>query len=43
LGLSKHVIYRLIQSGEIPHYKVGGSIRVSIGDFHDYVEGCRQG
>ncbi|RUL88173.1 helix-turn-helix domain-containing protein [Tautonia sociabilis] len=43
LGLSKSVVYRLIHSGELPSYKVGGTIKVKADDFQTYMERCRQG
>jgi excisionase family DNA binding protein len=42
LGLSKHVVYRLVHSGELPSYKIGGTIRVKADDFQTYMENCRQ-
>ena len=43
LGLSRHVIYKLCQAGELPSYRVGGNIRVKSQDFDNYMERCRQG
>jgi excisionase family DNA binding protein len=43
LGLSKHVVYRLVHSGELPSYKIGGTILVKADDFQNYMERCRQG
>lgn len=43
LGLSRHVIYRLCQEGELPSYRVGGNIRVKAEDFDNYMQKCRRG
>lgn len=43
LDLSKHVVYRLIHSGELPSYRIGGTIKVKADDFQTYMENCRQG
>ncbi len=43
LGMSKHVIYRIIHAGELPSYKIGGTIKVKAEDFQTYMEKCRQG
>lgn len=43
LGLSRHVIYKLCQAGELAHYRVGGNIRVRVEDFENYLLKCRRG
>ncbi len=43
LGMSKHVIYKIIHSGKLPSYKIGGTIKVKAEDFQTYMERCRQG
>jgi excisionase family DNA binding protein len=43
LGLSRHVIYRLCQEGELPSYRFGGNIRVKTEDFENYTQKCRRG
>lgn len=42
-GLSKSKLYELIESGALPHYRIGGSIRVSEEQWLEYLEQCRRG
>ena len=35
--------YRLIKSGELPHYRIGRSIRVSQEDFNKWLENHKNG
>jgi excisionase family DNA binding protein len=43
LGLSPATIYELINKGEIPHTRVGGSILVRREDFERFLEEARRG
>jgi hypothetical protein len=36
------VWYRRVREGAIPHYKIGGSVRVLISDFEDYLSRAKR-
>ena len=40
-GVSKTSIYRLVESGQIPYYKIGGSLRFDHKDVVAYMENNR--
>lgn len=41
LGVSREVVYRLLQSGELPAYRIRGQWRVSHEKLLEYLETCR--
>lgn len=41
MGVSRPVAYRLIASGEITRYKIGGCVRVKDADVDAYIEASR--
>jgi len=41
LRLSKKYIYRLVESGRLPHYKLGRRVRFSGGEVRSYLKTCR--
>jgi excisionase family DNA binding protein len=43
LSVSKASVYRLTESGKIPHYKVGRSLRFDMSDVVTYLEQNRVG
>lgn len=42
-GISKSKLYDLVESGELAHYRIGGSVRVSAEQWSEYLESCRHG
>lgn len=40
LKIGKSRAYQLVQSGEIPHVKIGRLLRVRADDLETYVESC---
>ena len=38
LHVSMTSVYRLVENGKIPHYKVGGSLRFGMKDISAYLE-----
>jgi excisionase family DNA binding protein len=43
LRLGKSTVYALMESGRLPFFKLGGSIRLSRADLDAYRESCRVG
>ena len=43
LALSESKVYQLIRSGELPHYKLGGALRVSEEQLMDYLVASQKG
>jgi excisionase family DNA binding protein len=43
LALSISAVYALLESGRLPHYKIGGAIRVSEDQLKEYLDSCRRG
>lgn len=43
LALSRSSVYELIRTGALPHYRLGGAIRISSADIESYLAGCRRG
>jgi excisionase family DNA binding protein len=41
LGLTERTIRRKVAQGEIPHYKIGSSIRFDPGEIEAWLEACR--
>lgn len=41
LRLGRSVTYLLIQRGELPSVKIGGSRRIAVADLHEYVDRLR--
>jgi excisionase family DNA binding protein len=41
LSLSKQSVYRLTENGELPFYKIGGSLRFKAKDINNYLNGVR--
>ena len=41
LTISLSSAYDLIHSGELPHYRIGGAIRISEADFQDFLAAAR--
>ena len=41
LGVTPRIIYRLIDDGEVPAYRIGRVIRMRIADLDDYIEASR--
>jgi excisionase family DNA binding protein len=39
LKLAKHTVYRLVESGEVPSMRVGGSIRINRAEMLDALAG----
>jgi excisionase family DNA binding protein len=42
-GISRSKLYELIEGGDMPHYRIGGSIRISDAQIEEYLESCRRG
>lgn len=42
LSLSRSQVYRLIASGELPHHKIRGAVRVSEEQLSDYLAGTKR-
>jgi excisionase family DNA binding protein len=42
LSLSVTKAYELLRSGSLPHYRIGGAIRISEADFAAFLTSCRQ-
>lgn len=42
LSVSPATVERIIASGKLPCYKIGGQIRLSAADLMRYVESCRK-
>lgn len=43
LSISKALVYRLIQHGEIPSVRINHAVRVKPSDLDEYVNRCRKG
>jgi excisionase family DNA binding protein len=43
LTISLASTYQLIRSGTLPHYRIGGAIRVTDSDIERFLAGCRRG
>lgn len=41
LGVSKRTVYRKIESGELPAYRIGGSLRIRWADMERWLDGCK--
>jgi excisionase family DNA binding protein len=41
-GVSKDTVYRLIHKGELPHYQIGGTIKIKIEDVEDYLKRAKK-
>ena len=41
LGISRSSIYRLIDSKEIPYYKIGGSLRFDRSEIEKFIRSCK--
>lgn len=41
LGISQRTLYRLIDSGELPAYKLGRVVRLQKADVEAFIEGAR--
>ncbi|MDD2656851.1 MAG: helix-turn-helix domain-containing protein [Patescibacteria group bacterium] len=41
LRISKPTIYRMVESGRIPAYKIGGSLRFKLAEISTYLEKCK--
>jgi excisionase family DNA binding protein len=41
LGLTPRTLYRLIDDGALPAYRIGRVIRVRVADLDDYIEASR--
>jgi excisionase family DNA binding protein len=41
LGITARTLYRLIDTGEIPAYKLGRVLRVKLSDVETFLEGAR--
>jgi excisionase family DNA binding protein len=42
LALSVSSTYELIRSGSLPHYRIGGAIRIADADIERFLAGCRR-
>jgi excisionase family DNA binding protein len=42
LNISKAMVYRLIQRGEIPVVRISHAVRVRFSDLEDYIKQCRK-
>ena len=42
LAISLSSTYGLIQGGKLPHYRIGGAIRIAASDIETFLAGCRQ-
>ncbi len=42
LRLSVRKVYELTSSGDLPSYKIAGSVRIAQADFDAYLESCKQ-
>jgi len=42
LSLSVTKTYELLRSGSLPHYRIGGAIRITEADFAAFLTSCRQ-
>ena len=42
LGLTWKTVYRRELDGDLPHYKIGGSVRFKQSDVDAYIESCRR-
>lgn len=43
LQLSDSYVYAKIASGEFPHYKIGGAVRISDAQIEEYLQRSRRG
>ena len=41
LGLTPRTVYRFIDAGELPAYRIGRVIRVKVVDLEQFIESCR--
>ena len=41
IGVSRRTIYRKIESGELPAYRIGGSLRIRWADMERWLDGCK--
>ena len=42
LRISNSKVYELVESGALPHYRIGGAIRVSEEQLSAYLEKCKR-
>lgn len=42
LSLSQSKVYELVESGDLPHHRIGGAIRVSEEQLTEYLETTRR-
>jgi excisionase family DNA binding protein len=42
LGVSKDTIWRRIRAGELPHHKIGRSVRIRWADVEEYLKRTRK-
>ena len=42
LSVSADAVYRLVSAGKLPHYRIGGAIRVSEIQLADFLEGAEK-
>lgn len=41
LGVSLSSTYALLQAGKLPHFRIGGAIRIAASDIETFLAGCR--
>lgn len=42
LTISVAATYQLIRSGKLPHFRIGGGIRISVSDLTQFLAECRK-
>jgi excisionase family DNA binding protein len=43
LSIKRKTLYAKVESGEIPHYRIGHLIRFRLDEINAWLEGCRRG
>lgn len=41
LGITPRTLYRLINAGDVPAYRIGRLVRLQVADVEAYIEGAR--
>ena len=42
-GVSRSKLYELVERGDLPHFRIGGAIKISDQQIEEYLESCRRG
>lgn len=43
LGVSVHMVGKLVREGKIPHYRIGKRVILTMKDIREFLDGCKKG